>query len=655
VQPDGKIVAGGVFTAVNGTPRDGLARLNPNGSVDTTFAPTGFAETNGRPVRGLGFQSNGMLIAAGRFTLGTNLTRRPLIRLNTNGVADSTFVTSFTGTGSSIRAAKVLPDDRIVAVDDKVYRFNPDGAADSGFVPDLLTDQNGHNTAALVYTFAVQSDGKVVFAGIFSFVGNQRRDGVARLNTDGSLDSFDVGRIEGDRFPQRVFVQSNGKILVASDFGEADGAVRMGLARFNHDGRLDQSFDPASVLGTNSVIGEALQPDDKLFLAASVDPSGLGSTIFARLNADGTLDANFHFPFWITEFGDAFALQDGKILLLAANNYDLLSDPTTLILRLNYDGSSDNSFHLDPSFNQTVIDTNTMLVTALYAPGPKPLLQLPGGKLLVASFTTNLQFRLTRINNDGSLDNSFTPGVVPAAMPFVGFPSDFSVENIGFFDAALQADGKLLVVGQFTNYNGSARNGIVRLNADGSVDSSFDAGPGPQWVTIVQTSTNLFPRIESVRLVSGNKILVAGNFDAFSGAPFNGLARLNPDGSVDTNFFAGLVRRNFSLFPRGPAALVQEPDGNFLLTGQFSRPGQSAVLTLSRLLMRPSLEIAKGGPTNSVLLSLSGGADRFYTIQATTNLVDWTNLTNLINTNDIISFSDSPLFRSRFCRAVSQP
>jgi len=70
VQPDGKILLGGVFATVNGISRDGLVRLNTNGTVDTSFVASGFSVLNGRPVRGLGFQRNGMLIAGGRFGLG---------------------------------------------------------------------------------------------------------------------------------------------------------------------------------------------------------------------------------------------------------------------------------------------------------------------------------------------------------------------------------------------------------------------------------------------------------------------------------------------------------------------------------------------------------------------------------------------------------
>ncbi len=210
-------------------------------------------------------------------------------------------------------------------------------------------------------------------------------------------------------------------------------------------------------------------------------------------------------------------------------------------------------------------------------------------------------------------------------------------------------------MGQFTNYNGSAHNGIVRLNPDGLIDSTFNAGAGPQWVSTIQTSTNLFPRIESVRVVSGNKILLAGNFEAFNGSPFNGLVRLNPDGSVDTNFFANLTRRNFGLFPRSPSALIEEPDGNYLLAGQFARPGSSAVLTLSRLLMRPRLDISRAGPGAPLQLNLTGGVDRSYTVQSSSNLANWVGFTNLVSTNDVTSLLDAPSLPRQFYRAATLP
>jgi len=607
-----------------------------------------------------------MLIIGGRFSLGANTTRRPLVRVNTNGVADAAFVTSFTSPGSSIRDLKILPDDRIVAVDDTVYRFNANGTADAGFVPDFLTDKNGDNYAGMVFTVAVQSDGKVVFAGMFSFVGTQRRDGVARLNPDGSLDSFDIGSVQLDRFPRMVGVQKDGKILIASDFEQVNSSSRRGLARINPNGTLDPAFDPAAALGTNmSILGAALQPNDKILIA--ILSGSFGPTNIARLNPDRTLDPNFNAPTSIGEFGDAFALADGRILLLAANNPELLASHDDLIRRLNSDGTSDNSFQLAPDFVQAFIDPNTSRITTVNAPGPKPLLQLPDDKLLVAWLTTNLQFKLVRLNGDGSVDNSFTTGVVPRAMQFSSFLYSFldqfagvvyfarliSAENLAFFEAAAQPDGKLIVVGQFTNYNGSAHNGIVRLNPDGLIDSTFNAGAGPQWVSTIQTSTNLFPRIESVRVVSGNKILLAGNFEAFNGSPFNGLVRLNPDGSVDTNFFANLTRRNFGLFPRSPSALIEEPDGNYLLAGQFARPGSSAVLTLSRLLMRPRLDISRAGPGAPLQLNLTGGVDRSYTVQSSSNLANWVGFTNLVSTNN--SFLYAPNLPRQFYRAATLP
>src|SRR5207245_4526285 len=114
----------------------------------------------------------------------------------------------------------------------------------------------------------------------------------------------------------------------------------------------------------------ALQRYGKIFVAAS--EAGLRTAVsLARLNPDGTLDANFNVAV-LDQFGDAFALPDGRILLVAADNIELLA-AGRLIVRLKDDGFIDTSFQLDSSLAQAVMDPNTRRIAALYAPGPKPL------------------------------------------------------------------------------------------------------------------------------------------------------------------------------------------------------------------------------------------------------------------------------------------
>src|SRR5215472_16453179 len=96
----------------------------------------------------------------------------------------------------------------------------------------------------------------------------------------------------------------------------------------------------------------------------------------------------------------------------------------------------------------------------------KILRQSDGKYILFGSFNQYLgaHNRIVRINSDGTVDGSFSPG---------------TGANGQIFTAAFQSDGKIMIAGSFTTYNGTTRNRIARLNADGSLDMSFDPGTGP--------------------------------------------------------------------------------------------------------------------------------------------------------------------------------
>jgi uncharacterized delta-60 repeat protein len=138
------------------------------------------------------------------------------------------------------------------------------------------------------------------------------------------------------------------------------------------------------------------------------------------------------------------------------------------------------------------------------------------GKILVGgSFTTYkglTQNYIVRLNTDGSLDSTFDVGV--------GF--DNQVRAI-----TIQPDGKILVGGNFTTYKGLTQTRIVRLNTDGSLDSTFDVGTGFNTLVL------------SLLTQSDGKILVGGNFSTYKGLTQNFIARLNIDGSLDSTFNIG--------------------------------------------------------------------------------------------------------------------
>jgi uncharacterized delta-60 repeat protein len=143
IQPDGKIVIGGRFSAVNGIARNNIARLNGDGTLDRTFADQLAQGVNGQ-VNALAIQPEGGIIVGGTFTQAGQFETLNLARYDAEGSVDQTF-----------------------------------GGADAA--------ERGAN--GNVYALAVQPDGKIVVGGNFNAIFGQPRRSIARLNADGTLDS----------------------------------------------------------------------------------------------------------------------------------------------------------------------------------------------------------------------------------------------------------------------------------------------------------------------------------------------------------------------------------------------------------------------------------------------------------------------------------
>ena len=223
VQSDGKLLIGGNFTEVDGVTRQYIARLNPNGSVDSDFdTSTGANDT----VRALDLQSDNKVVIGGEFTLMDSTAITGTARLNTNGSFDSSYNPLLGGTAPIVYSLAVQPDDKVIiggsftSVDSAdrshIARLNAGGSLDSGF-----NTINGTNDT--VWSVALQSDGKVLIGGGYTMAdGTPGINRIARLDTDGSLDStFDAypGVHSGDVFS--VVVQPHDeKILIGGNFSK---------------------------------------------------------------------------------------------------------------------------------------------------------------------------------------------------------------------------------------------------------------------------------------------------------------------------------------------------------------------------------------------------------------------------------------------------
>jgi uncharacterized delta-60 repeat protein len=259
IQPDGKILVGGNFNGYAGLglqSHSGIARINRDGSVDSSFDPG----CSGR-VRTITVQPDGKILVGGDFQwLGGG------------------------GYGNTPRL--------------RIGRLNADGTLDMAFNPGVWLNQ----FFGTVYALLVQPDGKIIVAGDFDTIAAQPRVDIARLNPDGSLDTgFNAGVGYDIAGVGPIALQPDGKIVVGGSFTrQADSVVRR-LVRLNPDGSMDPSFQ-TTARGSR---GFQQQPDGKLLIYGETDIGGgvTGtSSGIARLNTDGTVDQTFVGSPWVTAF-----------------------------------------------------------------------------------------------------------------------------------------------------------------------------------------------------------------------------------------------------------------------------------------------------------------------------------------------------------------
>ena len=322
LQPDGKILIGGLFTEVNGVTRGGLARLNPDGSLDTSFT-TSFTASY---VGAIAVQADGKILVGGTLPAIPGLATTEFVRLNSNGSTDLAFNPRVTG---SVHDVIVLPDGDILVAGQisavngatpqtpfgNLFRLNADGTRDLSL--QAVVREQGFD---FVRSVAIQPDGRIVVGGSLALTVNgvQSRKYLARLNADGSLNT-DFPSASPFGGVQAIAVRPDGKILLGGTFDSLFDTPRQshrGIVQLNADGSLDTGFTPNFNGGTN-VEAFALQADGRVWVGgifSTVD--GRDARRIARLMPTGSLDVSFG-PFPIAQAGVlAVVLQpDGKPII----------------------------------------------------------------------------------------------------------------------------------------------------------------------------------------------------------------------------------------------------------------------------------------------------------------------------------------------------
>lgn len=620
-----------------------VARYNLDGTPDTTFNSSGMAyvDVSGNEdyVTDMAVQADGKIILVGFGSSGTG-DQFQIARFNADGSIDTTFNASGTarleveaGYTAEAWAVAVQTNDQILVsgfsrnVTNRaaIVRYNTDGTLDATF------GTGGVSTYALpagsvsVKSMALQSDGKIIL------VGERASDFVVlRFDSVGALDTsfnglgyavLDLLGTGTDDKAYSVRVQSDGKILVggSSQDANADFAV----VRYNADGTLDTSFNTTGILvfasapnAEDGITSMTVQADGKILLVgwAYDTVTSVASSSIVRLNANGSFDTTFNttgkkllnMGRGSSDSARAMAKQsDGKIVV-AGNSKASQTD--LALARYNADGTLDGTFGAD---GKVVIDFNSGDPTEATA-----VQVLASGKIVVA---VNVevggmpQIGVAQFLANGQLDTAFnTTGKL-----LTGFGPVASWSNF----LKVQEDGKLVVGGSY--FDADAEFAVMRLNADGSLDTSFNT----TGIAISTFSAGWDAAYDGVIQADG-KIVLAGEV-AITGTAHIGLTRYNADGSLDTSFGTlGIVQGD--VLGNGASDLVNSlilKDGKLVAAGSgfdanqfgfvaqynldgtldtgFSTTGIK-VLTIASADL--DLRKVEASPDGKLLIGISGGA-----------------------------------------------
>lgn len=526
IQNDGKIIIGGNFSSYKGITANRIARLNADGTIDST-ANFWWRFNNG--VNTIAVQNDGKIIVGGIFTTYSWSASNRIVRLNADGTKDTSF-DIWGGFNNTVNTIAIQNDGKILvggnfssyswSSSNSIIRLNNNGTIDTGFIV-----WAGFNVAPT--TITIQSGGKIFVGGQFTAYNWTTAYFIIRLNNDGSIDTgFNYWAWFQNRV-NTIAIQNDGKVVMGWMFTSYSGTAANRIIRLNDNGSIDTGFIVWGWFNATNVNIIKIQDDGRLVVGWDFTSYSWSiSNRIIRLNSDGSKDVSFNiwsgFNIWVNDIW----IQSGGKIVVGGNFTNYNGTTTNRITRLNTDGTIDNSLDLGQGFDDRVLVTTTQ----------------NNGKVIVwwrfTSYGWFASNNIAYLNADWSRDSSF--------IIWSGFNNDV-------FSIGIQSDGKILVGGQFTTYNWTTWNRIIRLNTDGSKDTSLTI-----WIGFNNNVTNIIPQ-------SGGKILIAGTFTNYSWTPANRIIRLNSDGTVDGSF------KTWNGFAtNGVNILAIQSDGKIIAGGQFT-------------------------------------------------------------------------------------
>ena len=352
------------------------------------------------------------------------------------GSADASFKIG-TGTDGDVRELLIQPDGKILAAGRfttfdgiahrNIVRLNPDGSVDDSF---------GFQGVGPIRAMALQDDGGIFVAGD-SMLRGHPRDHIMRLAADGGVDKTFNYNAKLNFAIRAVALEAHGNVIAGGDFTTENGKEQNRKMQFGPDGKPDDEYD-ANVFTSATDLTITRQPDGKILVGGAFTQfNNANAGHIVRLDGYGTLDRHFNTGTGADGNVAAIAVQKDGAILIAGNFSNVNGQPYAHLARLNPDGTVDVTFAIGAGADKNV----------------RAVAVQPDGKILVAGDFMNFANvpcrYIVRLNADGSVDKSFDTGS-GASGP------------IGCI--AVQPDGKIVLGGNFTRFNGGNYAGIVRLN-----------------------------------------------------------------------------------------------------------------------------------------------------------------------------------------------
>jgi len=348
---------------------------------------------------------------------------------------------------------------------------------------------------ANVYAVGHASDGKIYMAGLFTSVDGVSRTYLVRLLSDGSLDTTFNCTIND--FVYDLVVLSDDTVIISGDFTHAGGVSANGIAKLQANGQYDPFFAIGSGV-QGSIKDMALTPDgnDIIVVGDFTGVAGVAKPYIAKIDMLGFVDTafpvdtpnNYMWAVSVDESGKIY--MSGYFTMVGFYSRDYLA-------RLNVDGSVDSVFYpFGLNFGPSVITPN------------------PNGGVFIGGIFTQIEGtnvnRLARLSYTGQLDRNFLLG---------------SGANEEVRDIVIQNDGKLIIGGEFTMYNGTYHPYCARLESSGAIDTNFNYFAG-----------FVGGRVEDLDLLPSEAVLMVGQMTNFGYMAVGRYCRLMPDYSVMNDF-----------------------------------------------------------------------------------------------------------------------